>query len=61
MTNMKTEYIAFCLTVSRTCYIIHPITATSLSRAYKAARDYCKASNFELMGVVEKLTFEDNC
>jgi hypothetical protein len=26
----------------------------------KESRDYCKASNFELVGVVEKQAFNDN-
>ena len=61
MTNMKKEYVALYLTVSRTYYGIHMLTASSFSRAYKDARDYCKASNFELVGVVEKQAFKDNC
>lgn len=61
MTNMKKEYIVLYLTVSRSYYGIHTLTASSFPRAYKAARDYCKASNFELVGVVEKQTFKDNC
>lgn len=61
MTNMKKEYVALYLTASRAYYGIHMLTATSLSRAYKDARDYCKASNFELVGVVEKYAFKNNC
>lgn len=61
MINMKKEYIALYLTVSRSYYGIHMLTASSFSRAYKDARDYCKASNFELVGVVEKQAFKDNC
>lgn len=61
MTSMKKEYIVLYLTVSRSYYGIHPLTAISFSRAYKAARDYCKASNFELVGVVETQAFKDNC
>ena len=60
-TNMKKEYIVLYLTVSRAYYGIHTLTAISFSRAYKDARDYCKASNFELVGVVEKQAFKDNC
>ena len=60
MINMKREYICFYLPVCRTYYGIHPIVAISLSRAYKIARDYCKVSNFELVGVIEKQTFEEN-
>lgn len=61
LVNMKKEYVVLYLTVSRSYYGIHMLTATSFSRAYKDARDYCKASNFELVGVVEKPAFKDNC
>lgn len=61
MTNMKKEYVALYLTVSRAYYGVHMLTASSLSRAYSDARNYCKASNFELVGVAEKHAFKDNC
>lgn len=61
MINMVKEYVVLYLTVSRSYYGIHSLTSSSFSRAYKAARDYCKVSNFELVGVVEKQAFKDNC
>lgn len=61
MTNMKKEYVVLYLTVSRCYYGIHTLAASSFSRAYSDARNYCKASNFELVGVVEKQAFKDNC
>lgn len=61
MINMKKEYVALYLTASRSYYGIHTLTAISFSRAYTDAKNYCKASNFELVGVVEKQAFKDNC
>lgn len=60
MTNMKKTYVVLYLTASRSYYGIHTLTAISFSRAYSDARNYCKASNFELIGVVEKQTLKDN-
>ena len=61
MINMKKEYVVLYLTVSRCYYGIRTLAASSFSRAYSDAKNYCKASNFELVGVVEKQAFKDNC
>lgn len=58
---MKKEYVVLYLTVSRCYYGIHTLSASSFFRAYSDAKNYCKSSNFELVGVVEKQAFKDNC
>lgn len=58
---MKKEYVALYFTVSRAYYGTYMLTASTFSRAYTDAKNYCKASNFELVGVVEKQAFKNNC